>query len=169
MVYPLQGLPRGVRGQVRVLPQGLYCRIEAETDFMPGLWRVFLRGSRDILLLGVLQPEGERLCLSRSLSLRQLGELGELCGAFLQSRQPLQWEALSDAAAFFRSAYWKRAAAGCRDALTSGDEPRFLALPYNESDPFPLTELFCFARRQSIQGREYLVFAFDGKEFPIFL
>ena len=49
MVYPLQGLPRGVWGQVTVFPQGLYCRIEAETAFMPGLWRAFLRGSRDCL------------------------------------------------------------------------------------------------------------------------
>ena len=43
-----------------------------------------------------------------------------------------------------------------------------LALPYSPAQPWPLPELFCFARLESIGGEFYIIYAFDRKEDPIF-
>ena len=45
---------------------------------------------------------------------------------------------------------------------------REYALPYSAAQPWPLPELFCFARPTQIGGRSYLVYAFDEKSHPIF-
>ena len=42
------------------------------------------------------------------------------------------------------------------------------ALPYSAVQPWPLPELFCFARPAQIGGKSYLVYAFDEKNRPIF-
>ena len=42
------------------------------------------------------------------------------------------------------------------------------ALPYSPAQPWPLPELFCFARMQSIGERHYIIYAFDEKKTPIF-
>lgn len=42
------------------------------------------------------------------------------------------------------------------------------ALPYSPAQPWPLPELFCFARVQTIGGQEYIIYAFDEKKAPIF-
>ena len=45
---------------------------------------------------------------------------------------------------------------------------REFALVYDGTVPFPLTELFCFARWERIGGRQYIIYAFDEKNTPIF-
>ena len=45
---------------------------------------------------------------------------------------------------------------------------REFALAYDGTVPFPLTELFCFARWERIGGRQYIIYAFDEKNTPIF-
>lgn len=44
---------------------------------------------------------------------------------------------------------------------------RLLALPYAQDRPFPLAELFCFARVETLRGREYVVYCFDGNGCPL--
>ena len=44
---------------------------------------------------------------------------------------------------------------------------RLLALPFDSAHPFPLTGLFCFAQVSEIQGRRFVVFAFDAEERPV--
>ena len=44
---------------------------------------------------------------------------------------------------------------------------RLLALPCAEDGPFPLPELFCFARMQTMEGRRWAVFAFDERGVPV--
>ena len=43
-----------------------------------------------------------------------------------------------------------------------------IALPWDPGQPFPLPPLFCFARLQTIGKDLYLVFSFDGREWPLF-
>ncbi len=43
-----------------------------------------------------------------------------------------------------------------------------LALPYSSAKPWPLPELFCFARLESIGGELHIIYAFDRKKDPIF-
>ena len=42
------------------------------------------------------------------------------------------------------------------------------ALPYSSARPWPLTELFCFARAERIGTEIYIIYAFDEKKAPIF-
>lgn len=44
---------------------------------------------------------------------------------------------------------------------------RCLALPYAADRPFPLVELFCFARVERVCGRECAVYRVDGNGFPV--
>ena len=168
MHYPLQGIP-GVETALRVEKQGLYCCLRAELPRREGLWRVFLKGQRGTMPLGVLLPEGERMHLARRISCRRLEELGPLCCAYAENAAEQDWQSLPEAAAFFQKTCWKRASTLYRDCLFRPGQPRLLALPYDGRGPFPMTELFCFARRQTIRGREYVVYAFDGQDFPVFL
>ena len=43
-----------------------------------------------------------------------------------------------------------------------------LALPYSPARPWPLPELFCFARVEQIGAQPYIIYAFDEKKAPIF-
>ena len=55
------------------------------------------------------------------------------------------------------------------DGMGSGEAARReFALAYDGTVPFPLTELFCFARWERIGGRQYIIYAFDEKNTPIF-
>lgn len=42
------------------------------------------------------------------------------------------------------------------------------ALPYSAAQPWPLPELFCFARLAQLDGRSYIIYAFDRNKAPIF-
>ena len=46
---------------------------------------------------------------------------------------------------------------------------RLLALPYDETQPFPLVELFCFAEIREIRGSCYAVVAIDDRGEPHFI
>lgn len=43
-----------------------------------------------------------------------------------------------------------------------------LALPYSPARPWPLPELFCFARVEEIGGEPHIIYAFDRRKAPIF-
>ena len=42
------------------------------------------------------------------------------------------------------------------------------ALPYSPARPWPLPELFCFARVEEIGGEPHIIYAFDRRKAPIF-
>ena len=44
---------------------------------------------------------------------------------------------------------------------------RYLAIPYASSAPFPLTELFCFARLERVDGSEHVVYCVDAQGRPM--
>ena len=42
-----------------------------------------------------------------------------------------------------------------------------LALPWESGQPFPLTELFCFARVQTVQGKQCVVYRVGADGLPL--
>ena len=77
------------------------------------------------------------------------------------------WKALP------RGSFFRSARLDCALSLLSGamvcEEKRgkLLALPYSESAPFPLPELFCLARIGTVGGRKCVIYRVNEKNSPI--
>lgn len=50
---------------------------------------------------------------------------------------------------------------------TRGESGKLLALPYSESAPFPLPELFCLAHIGTVDGRKCVIYRVNEKNSPI--
>ena len=69
---------------------------------------------------------------------------------------------------FFRSARLDCALSLLPDAMVREEaHGKLLALPYSERAPFPLPELFCLARIETVGGRKCVVYRVDEKNSPI--
>ena len=127
----------------------------------PGLYRLTVRGSGGTLLLGVLEGPDPMLC--RRLS-RQLVQpvlpltcgLLESCCPQPQRQCQAQWQILPREEGMPEGTLWRPRGEG-----------RELALPLPPDGSFPLTELFCFARVQQMQGRSWAVYRFDAAGRPV--
>lgn len=77
------------------------------------------------------------------------------------------WKALP------RGSFFRSARLDCALSLLSGAMVReeksgkLLALPYSESAPFPLPELFCLARVDTVRGRRCVLYRLDEKKCPV--
>ena len=79
-----------------------------------------------------------------------------------------QWQRLSEGP-FFRSARLDCALRCTRGALwRQSDGGKLLAIPYAPDAPFPLSELFCFARICCVMGKWCVVYRLDEQNVPIF-
>ena len=79
-----------------------------------------------------------------------------------------EWQRLSEGP-FFRCARLDCALRCTRGALLCrGDDATLLALPYAPDAPFPLSELFCFARIRCVMGKWCVVYRLDEQNSPIF-
>lgn len=79
-----------------------------------------------------------------------------------------QWQRLSEEP-FFRSARLDCALRCTRGALwCRSDRGKLLAIPYAPDAPFPLSELFCFARIGCVMGKWCVVYRLDEQNLPIF-
>lgn len=79
-----------------------------------------------------------------------------------------RWRALPHEP-FFRSAQLDCALSCLSGAmLCERGEEKFLALPYDENAPFPLPELFCFARVDSVRGERCVIYRLNRKNSPMF-
>ena len=105
-----------------------------------------------------LRTKGGQGILQRRFS-RQLTEgLGALLGGTAEPvSAPEEWRPVRDGEfpglALPESALCRRA--GRR---------RYLALPFREDGPFPLTGLFCLASVRTLRGREWAIFALEDRE-----
>ena len=174
MEYPLVYQGEQV-GEVALTAQGgrIQAAVECRRD-NTGLFRAYLLCERGEYPLGVLEPRGERMGLRRTVRAGELQALGavrrgEMRMSYGFSRSD-GWEALEDAAAFFRrDRQLACQAAGLSGALWRQEgKTRLLALPYAQETPFPLPSLFCFARIRTIRDRAYAVYCFDEEERPAF-
>ena len=112
-----------------------------------------------------------------SLSQRQSREsLPHLAGRVLRGAlrpagqlQAQQWEAAAEPEQLFSAAWLRRGLHGLSGAMTCMENGmRCLALPYDPKAPFPLAELFCFARLRYLGEKAYVEFRFDEKDWPVF-
>ena len=128
---------------------------------LQGIHRIVIEGDRSELLLGVLDT-GQTV-LRRRLSLAVTEKAGRVCSARAERcgvpRQ--EWRAVGEGE--FAELLLPRGALCRKDGVR-----RYLAVPWQEEDLFPLTELFCFARLHTMGGRDWVVFAFDETGNPVF-
>ena len=69
---------------------------------------------------------------------------------------------------FFEEARLNAQLAAAKDALWSAEDGmRRVALPYAQDAPFPLVELFCFARIERVCGRMCAVYCADTEGQPV--
>lgn len=79
-----------------------------------------------------------------------------------------QWQKLGGGP-FFRLARLDCALARTRGAMfCRRGEENLIAFPYAPDAPFPLEELFCFARIGEILGKRYVIYRLNGQNNPIF-
>ena len=77
------------------------------------------------------------------------------------------WKALPRGS-FFRSARLDCALARLSGAMVREEKRgKLLALPYSESAPFPLPELFCLAHIATVDGRQCVIYRVNEKNSPI--
>ena len=140
------------------------CRLPGE-----GIWCAWAVGDRGELRLGVVEPQNG---IRRRFSHQMTAPLGKLLRGELRpagDRTEENWTAAPEPDRLFRTPWLRRQLRDVRGALTrTAEAGKFLALPYDEKQPFPLTPLFCLAQPRNIGGKRYLVYAFDGKEWPVF-
>lgn len=169
--YPLflDGHPAGELTAVR---EGLYTCFGARCHLPEGLWCAWAVGERGDLRLGVLEPEGAEGVIRRRFSDRLTAPLGRLLrgeARRLGAEEPERWEAADAPEQLFRAPWLRRRLKGVQGALTRrADGRQYLALPYDKGRPFPLATLFCFARLREVEGRLYVVYAFDREDRPVF-
>ena len=140
------------------------CRLPGED-----IWCAWAVGDRGELRLGVVEPQNG---IRRRFSHQMTAPLGKLLRGELRpagDRTEENWTAAPEPDRLFRTPWLRRQLRDVRGALTrTAEAGRFLALPYDEKQSFPLTPLFCMAQPRNIGGKRYLVYAFDGKEWPVF-
>ena len=157
------------RGEIRLRPEGARTEVRAiMSDPGDGLYRASLRGENGELALGVLEPEGRELALLRRLYSRDLAALGPLRDgkAWCSFRfQEERWRETACPAQMFRSAFLQsRLRPAGRAWWRREGELLLLALPAEESSPFPLEALFCLARVERVEGIPCAVYAFREEE-----
>lgn len=77
------------------------------------------------------------------------------------------WRALPEGP-LFRSARLDCALTRLSGALVCEREREtLLALPYDEGAPFPLPELFCLARVDTVRGQRCVLYRLDEKKCPV--
>jgi len=142
-------------GTLRVTPAGEDTCFTVEGRVPPGLYRVYARGRRGELLLGVWEGGVLRRRFSRALT----GPIGPVERGCVRSSRVEEWRP----APAERFPGWPAAGGLCRPSGEGWE----LALPFDGSGPFPIPALFCLARIATVAGRPCAVFRFDGTGWPV--
>ena len=161
-------------GELTAEREALYTWFEARCRLTgEGLWCAWAVGEQGELRLGVLEPADGRAAIRRRFSDRLTAPLGKLLRGEVRPAVPAAdaggWEDAPHPEALFCTPWLREQLRGVRGARTRVREGRRdLALPFDPKEPFLLPPLFCFARVRELEGRLCAVFAFDGREQPLF-
>ena len=133
-------------GTLRTEPDGADTCFSLSCRLGPGLWRLWAEGTAGRLLLGTLEGGGP-VSLRRRFSDRLVRPVGTVV------------RGLAEEVGATRADAWRPAR----------EVPSFpaAAVPCAEDAPFPLTELFCLARIETVAGRRCVVFTFDASGWPV--
>ena len=144
-------------GLLRVAPSGQDTYFVVEAAVPRGLYRVFARGEREDLLLGVWEGGPMRRHFSRELT----APAGRIVSGLVY---PVGSGEIWTEAAAEHFPGWPTEGGLCRRQGKLWQ----LALPFEPDGPFPLPTLFCLACVRQIDGRQWAVFCFDRDGHPIF-
>ncbi len=159
MDYPLYLQERRI-GTLRVSSDGGDTCFEVDC-FTPQrqICRIYAQGERRRLLLGVL--EGGDIRLKRQFSQHLTAPMGRMiCArAEMSNTGRDSWRAV-------RSDEMPRLHLPEGTLIANRSSLQLLALPYDETQPFPLVELFCFAEIREIRGDCYAIIAVNDRGEP---
>ena len=150
-----EGTHRGLSAVLGRAPGGEDTCFTVEGRVPPGLYRVYARGRRGELLLGVWEGGVLRRRFSRALT----GPIGPVERGCVRSSRVEEWRP----APAERFPGWPAAGGLCRPSGEGWE----LALPFDGNGPFPIPALFCLARIATVAGRPCAVFRFDGTGWPV--
>ena len=171
-------------GEARLERQALYTTVHVRCTARSGLWYAWAVGEEGEARIGILEPaHGEMSTLAplgrlRRIELRPARESSAaLPGESPAAKSPASaqaspWQPCAETwtfpDAFLRRQWQERRREGVREVLTQqADGKQYLAFPRTPSGPFPLPGLFCFARSAVIDGRDYWVFTFNPRQWPV--
>lgn len=158
-------------GTLEIKPEGEDTSFRVECPLVSeGLYRVWAQGEK-ALLLGVAEGGQQGLVLRRRYSGAMTAPLGTLrLGRLEEMPRPTpetRWKKLSQPETCFQTPALRKALRGAEGALYCRERGLLrLALPFDFRRPFLLTQLFCFARVETIGAEQYAVFSFDCDEYP---
>ena len=159
-------------GEMTVAQEGLYlqffARVAIKDKVIP---RLYLKGERGELLLGVAEPTEDGYMLRRRLSVGTVEPLGKLqCAQVsVQWEKENAWRGLGGEEAQLCRRYCSVLPPLQNGLFRLCGGVREIGFPCGERMPFPMSGLFCLARIERILGREYAVFSFDQKGEPILM
>ena len=166
--YPILDGEQAV-GELTVTPEALYTAFDVSCPRREGLWCAWAVGRTGRLRIGVLEPEAGYLRIRRRFSRELTAPLGTVLRGELRSlnEERERWEPLGPDT--LKSPYLHRQLGPLPGVMTCRtDGCRLIAVPRDDSRPFPLEAMFCFASSRPVKGRSCWVFRFDGREWPAF-
>ena len=151
-------------GTLRTEPDGADTCFSLSCRLGPGLWRLWAEGTAGRLLLGTREGGGP-VTLLRRFSDRLVRPVGTVVRGLAEEVGAARADAWRPAR---EEPSFPAAAALPEGALVRRVGSVWLAaVPCAEDAPFPLTELFCLARIETVAGRRCVVFAFDASGWPV--
>lgn len=170
--YPLTYAGKTV-GELNCEREGLYTWFSVSCHPPEdGVWCAWAIGECGELRLGVLEPTGRQFGICRRFSGHQTEPLGQLCRGEIRLQSQVcetEWELLNQPEQRFHSPWLCTQIRNSPGVMTRREgERQLLAFPWDKKRPFPLVELFCFAREMCVCQKKCLVFAFDREERPVF-
>lgn len=132
-----------------------------------GLYKVWLHGRGENMLLGTLVPEGGRLCLRRRVFRQELERKGcwpvsggECVMAFPFAAPDGGWRQ-EERPGRLVAQELKRCFASQACLYRAREEGFLLAFGFDPCRPFPIPPLFCLAKVERLEGKTCVVYAFD--------
>lgn len=168
----------GPNGAVTVRQEGdrAVCQAIRPAD-NGGLYKAWLHGAGERVLLGTLVPEGGALRLRRVMEVSALDRQGawpptgaEVVLAYSFASEPPpppKWCWTDCPRRLLEDPVLSRCLQGTKRALLNRDiEGFFLAFPWSSHEPFPIPPLFCLAQLRPLSGKQYIVFRFSRQGRP---